>query len=55
MNIYDVVIVGAGSAGLSAALALGRARRKVLLLNGGEPLIETPIQHLELQQSEQHQ
>jgi thioredoxin reductase len=37
MNIYDAVIVGAGSAGLSAALALGRARRKVLLLNGGEP------------------
>jgi thioredoxin reductase len=37
MKIYDAVIVGAGSAGLSAALALGRARRNVLLLNGGEP------------------
>jgi thioredoxin reductase len=37
MTIYDAVIVGAGSAGLSAALALGRARRKVLVLNGGAP------------------
>jgi thioredoxin reductase len=37
MSIYDAVIVGAGSAGLSAALALGRARRKVLVLNSGAP------------------
>ena len=35
--IYDCLIVGGGIAGLSAALALGRARRKVLLCSGGPP------------------
>ncbi|NQX11681.1 NAD(P)/FAD-dependent oxidoreductase [Microbacteriaceae bacterium VKM Ac-2855] len=34
---YDVVIVGGGPAGASAAVALGRARRSVLLLDAGEP------------------
>ncbi len=34
---YDVIVVGAGSAGLSATLTLGRCRRRVLLADGGAP------------------
>ncbi|UOR04583.1 NAD(P)/FAD-dependent oxidoreductase [Hymenobacter aerilatus] len=34
---YDVVIVGAGSAGLSAALILGRSMRRVLVCDAGAP------------------
>jgi thioredoxin reductase len=35
--MFDVIIVGAGPAGLSAALILGRCRRKVLVCDNGEP------------------
>lgn len=34
---YDCIIVGAGPAGLSAALMLGRCRRTVLVCEAGEP------------------
>ena len=34
---WDVIIIGGGSAGLSAAIMLGRSRRRVLVLDGGAP------------------
>src|SRR5882672_7143717 len=42
---YDVVIVGGGPGGLSAALTLGRARKRVLLCDSG-PRRNAAAEHL---------
>ena len=36
-TIFDVIVIGGGAAGLSAAVTLGRARRSVLVIDAGEP------------------
>jgi thioredoxin reductase len=43
---YDIVIVGGGAAGLSAALVLGRARRRVAVVDAGAPR-NAPAAHMQ--------
>jgi thioredoxin reductase len=45
MNRYDAVVIGGGAAGLSAALVLYGARRKVLVLDAGQPR-NAPAAHM---------
>ncbi len=45
MSRYDVVVIGGGAAGLSAALVLSRARRRVLVIDAGNPR-NAPASHL---------
>lgn len=45
-RMYDAIVIGAGTAGLSAALALGRARHRVLVCDHGAPRnVRTPEAH----------
>lgn len=43
---YDVVMVGAGAGGLNAALVLARARRRVAVVDAGEPR-NAPAAHVQ--------
>ncbi|RPD50386.1 NAD(P)/FAD-dependent oxidoreductase [Hymenobacter sediminis] len=44
--VADVLIIGGSTAGLSAALSLGRALRRVVVLDGGQPCNrQTPHSH----------
>src|SRR4051794_16307558 len=43
---YDVAIIGGGAAGLSAALVLGRARRRVVVVDAGAPR-NAPAAHMQ--------
>ncbi len=43
---YDAVVIGGGAAGLSAALVLGRARRRVAVIDAGSPR-NAPAAHMQ--------
>ncbi len=45
MSEYDVVVIGGGAAGLSAALVLSRAGRRILVVDAGSPR-NAPAEHL---------
>jgi len=45
MHHYDTAVIGGGAAGLSAALVLSRARRRVLVVDAGHPR-NAPATHL---------
>ena len=45
-NIFDIIIVGGSYSGLAAAMALGRALKKVLVIDDGKPCNrQTPYSH----------
>ncbi|TSD66335.1 NAD(P)/FAD-dependent oxidoreductase [Inquilinus sp. KBS0705] len=46
IRIFDVIIVGGSYSGMAAAMALGRARRHVLIIDSGKPCnAQTPQSH----------
>jgi thioredoxin reductase len=46
IETHDVAIIGGGAAGLSAALVLGRARRRVVVVDAGAPR-NAPAAHMQ--------
>ncbi|GGT77236.1 hypothetical protein GCM10010207_87200 [Streptomyces atratus] len=45
VEVHDVVVAGTGAAGFNAALLLGRALRKVVVIDAGEPR-NAPAAHM---------